>query len=107
VKSIAFPNTLFPDLPAESKLILERRRWTIALTASASSSAVTGLVGLVLAAASLLRFVPHEGRASLFGTVLLAATFPLMIVAAHCLDKMDEANVAIRRANFVSQDKDI
>jgi hypothetical protein len=51
--------------------------------------------------------VPHEGRASLLGTVLLAATFPLMIFAAHCLDKMDETNAAIRSANFISLKKDI
>lgn len=84
----------------DSGLRLRRRKWAKGLIASVSAACVTGLFGLLFAAASLLHFVAWSGRVSATSTILLAVSFPLLIVAAHCLDKMDEINHAIRSAQY-------
>jgi hypothetical protein len=59
-------------------------------------SIVTGLFGTVFAVVALLDAVPHFGRVSKMADVMLVLTFPILVFAAHCLDKIDEINAAIR-----------
>jgi hypothetical protein len=64
------------------------------------SASVTGLFGLAIAGASLLHIISAEGRFSNIGVVLLMITFPLLILAAHFLDRIDDANHAIRMSAY-------
>lgn len=77
-----------------------RRRWSAGLLVSAALAILTGTSGLVLAGASLLRFIPGSSGLALVGTILLVVTFPLLIFQAHCLDKIEDANRAQRMANY-------
>jgi len=64
------------------------------------SAAVTGIFGLALAGASLLSILDSRSRLGFMGTILLAVTFPLLVLAAHCLDKIEDANRAHRVASY-------
>jgi len=90
----------------ETKLIAKRHRWANVLTASAAAASVTGLFGLSLAGASLLHLIPSNSSLSLYGNLLLTITFPLLIFAAHCLDKIDNVNAAIRAAKILNTNQD-
>jgi len=70
------------------------------LTLCCVFASVFGLVGLTLALLSLLHVISATGRGATLGNVLLAITFPLMIFAAHCLDRIDKTNRQIRIAAF-------
>jgi len=76
------------------------RRWMTGLLVSSISAAVTGIFGLAFAVASLLHLISATGRLGLTGTILLAVTFPLVVFAAHCLDRVDDANRAYRIASY-------
>lgn len=77
---------------------LERslRSWNIALFISALLGAVSGLGGLVIGFISLVGLTDREQGLSILGTLLIVASFPLFILAAHCLDKTGEIDKAIR-----------
>jgi hypothetical protein len=105
MRSIAIPGTVVRDASRESDLMRRRRRWGTFLTASGSMAVVTGLFGVVFAVVALLDIVPHFGRISRMANVMLVLTFPILIFAAHCLDKIDEINAAIREHNFRSKEK--
>jgi hypothetical protein len=99
MRSIVIQNNLLRQAAAEASLIRERKRWAIGMSASAATAALTGLFGIVIAAFSLLHVIDPYGGLSLVGNLFLVVTFALMIVAAHCLDKMDETTAKIRAAN--------
>lgn len=77
--------------------ILERRlrRWTTGLLVSSIVGTLAGLNGLAIAAVTLLESPGQWSLLSALGTALLAATFPLFFLAAHCLDKIDQTKNAI------------
>jgi hypothetical protein len=77
-----------------------RKRWLTALLAGSIAAIFTGVTGLVLAGASLLRVISPSGGLAVFGTILLAVTFPLLIFSAHCLDKIEDTNREQRMANL-------
>jgi len=93
----------FEVVTPEARLAMSRRRWVLGLTVSASAAFVTVLLGLTLAAASLLHLVPPGSKPAIYGTVLLVVTFPLMFFAAHCLDMIDEVNRAIRSITDITR----
>jgi len=106
MRAIALPGNSFEILELESRLLRRRHRLALALTAYTAAFLVTGLFGLVLASASLVHVVSSASRAAILGNALLVLTFPLLFLAAHCLDKMDEVNSAIRVANAPRIDRD-
>jgi hypothetical protein len=73
------------------------------LLISSIAAGVTGIFGVALAVLSLIHVIPAMGRLGLTGTFLLALTFPLMVFAAHCLDKVDDANRTYRMASYKRQ----
>ena len=85
---------------SERTLSRDKRNWDLCLLVSLTSAAVTGIFGLVLSGAVLVELIPHEGMLSIFGSLLLAVSFPLLVLAAHCLDRIDEIKHAIRCADL-------
>jgi cytochrome c biogenesis protein CcdA len=93
----------FEAVMPEARLVKRRRRWALGLAVSCMAAFLTGLVGLVLGAISLLHLVPADRDWGIYGPVLLMVAFPLMILAAHCMDKIDEVNAVIRCKNDSTQ----
>lgn len=73
-----------------------RRRWTAGLFVSAVLGAVSGLVGLTIGFLTLVELFVPSTILYTSGTVLIGASFILFGLAAHCLDKVAEADKAIR-----------
>ena len=89
MRAIELSQNDFEIMP-DARLPTRRRRWALGLTVSITAAFLTGLLGLALGAISLLHLIPAESRSSIYGTVLLIVTFPLLILAGHCMDKIDE-----------------
>jgi hypothetical protein len=85
---------------SEHNLARQKRRWELNLLISVTAAAVTGMFGLIFSAAVFANLVPHDGRLSTLGSILLAISFPLLVLCAHCLDRIDETKRAIRRADL-------
>ncbi|MBK8466840.1 MAG: hypothetical protein IPL32_13505 [Chloracidobacterium sp.] len=66
-------------------------RWKMTFVFSSALGGITGLVGTVIGTLSLLRLLSDYHRVENFGTVLLVVAFPLLILAAHSIDKAHEA----------------
>lgn len=95
-------DTIFSgSLPAEaakasvSKLAIGLRRWRLILIASAVSGGLSWIGGMAIGLLSLVGELNTHPRIDRFGTVLLVAAFPLIILAAHCLDRAHEVEKAI------------
>src|SRR5215470_9211019 len=76
------------------------RLWVFNLLVSSILAAVTGVFGLAIASASLLHLISSRSVLGITGTALLALTFPLLVFAAHCLDRIDHANREHRLASY-------
>ena len=83
-------------LPAKQKL----RRWFEGLFVSAFLGALSGLAGLTIGFLGLSELIVPSTRLYTIGTVLIGASFILFGVAAHCLDKSDAADKAIRMREY-------
>ena len=86
-----------------------RRRWVGCLLVSFIAAAITGIFGLTLSVMSILHFISRSNPLTPMGVFLLVATFPLLVFAAHCLDRADDANrqirfAAYRRRAFLKED---
>jgi hypothetical protein len=92
VISVAVSTSVDPDM---HRLEMSLRRWTAGLLISAVLGGLTGLTGLGIGALSILG-VAHETSVVTLGTLSIALSFPLLILAAHCLDKVDACDKAIR-----------
>ena len=77
-----------------------RRRWSTALLVSAIAGILTGGTGLILAGAALFRFISPYSGLGVAGTVLLVVTFPLLVLNAHCLDRIEDIKREQRMANY-------
>jgi hypothetical protein len=73
-----------------------RRRWLVLLLISVFATLFMAACGFALAALSLLHVIETYGRLATIGVGLIAATFPTLIFAAHCLDRIDDADHAIK-----------
>jgi hypothetical protein len=85
---------------SERNLARQKRRWELNLLISITAAAVTGMFGLLFSAAVFANLFPHDGRLSILGSILLAVSFPLLVLSAHCLDRIDEAKHARRSADL-------
>lgn len=91
------PNNLFHGQPAnEERLARSEKRWGAALFVSAVTGISAGLLGLTLGALSLIGISDIEPHMGHLGTWLVGAFIPLMLFAAHALDKAQEAKKAAR-----------
>ena len=72
------------------------RRWTAALFVSAVLGGVSGLSGLTIGVLTIGELIVPSTNLYTIGTVLIGASFIFFGLAAHCLDKSDAADKAIR-----------
>lgn len=96
---------ILPTVPGvgeglEKSFLRIRRRWSTLLLIGTTMGILTGLSGLILAGASLLRFISPFSGLGILGTVLLVTTFPILIFQAHCLERIEDANRAERVASY-------
>lgn len=86
------------------------RLWTSGLLASAIAGGAAGLGGLAIGILSITGFIQSGAELSAPGSVLVAISFPLLILAAHCIDRVAAADKAIRleycRQNGLNDDID-
>ena len=73
-----------------------RRRWVAITLGSFFVSAVTGLAGIAIGAASFFHFIGTESGLRMFGPVMNAMTFASLILGAHCLDRIDALDHSAR-----------
>ena len=76
------------------------RKWVFYMLMTTTAAATTGIFGLALAGASLLHIIDSRSVIAFAGTALLAVTFPLLVLAAHCLDRIEDVNRAHRVASY-------
>lgn len=96
MRVMAIPSVTHFDYDGTGETPLHRRqqRWTWCLLVSIALTTFCGAAGLGIAAASFIsRPTPAIGA---FGTASVIVTFPLLVLVAHCLDKIDETDKAIR-----------
>lgn len=76
------------------------RRWTVVAAVSTGLTVISTSVGLALSVLPHLVETPLVEKSSRFGSILIAAVFPLLILTAHCLDKIDRADKRLRNARL-------
>jgi hypothetical protein len=72
-------------------------QWTIGVFASFAVAATAGLAGFAFLTLSQFGVGSAGSTLSTIGAVLMIASFLLFFLGAHCLDKADAADKAIRR----------
>jgi amino acid transporter len=90
MRAVALSNNRFDVVTQEPRSVRRRRRWALGLAVSGMAAFLTGLLGSVFGVTSLLGLVPAAGRWSIYGTLLLFVGFSLLMLAGHCMDKIDE-----------------
>lgn len=73
------------------------RRWTFTLYFSVIAGIIFAIAGLVLGAFSYLGLFADAETVNQFGNLIIIAAFPLMILGAHALDKINEIKTAKNR----------
>jgi hypothetical protein len=80
----------------DDRLVRCKRQWSAGFLVSASLGGMSGITGIVINALFLFEIAENKGAISLAATWLLVAAFPLLFVGAHCLDRIDTVERAIR-----------
>lgn len=73
------------------------RRWTVALYLSVIAGIVFAVGGLVLGAFSYLGLSADAESVNQIGNLIIIAAFPLMMLGAHALDKINEIKTDKKR----------
>jgi hypothetical protein len=66
------------------------RRWKMTLFCSISAGILSALTGLLLGAISYLGLFDNANAVNQAGNLMIIAAFPLMMLGAHALDKINE-----------------
>lgn len=74
-------------------------RWTAGLVFSSGFGILVGLLGTAIEALSILG-IAHESSVQVLGTAGIVLSFPLLILAAHCLDEIRTIEKRIRLQHF-------
>lgn len=80
----------------ESRVLERRKAWATGLVMSSVTGGASGVLGLVLNGAFLIGFLENRGVASFLAMGLLIAAFPLLFLSAHCMDRIDHIDRAIK-----------
>lgn len=102
MREMALPNIL----PVEDKKTLrsslcgKRKKWLVGFFISSITGVCAGLAGLVISALWTLGFLRAAPGLNQTGTWLAVAAFPLLIFAAHCLDKAARAERSIKAISY-------
>ena len=105
MRAMAFPIDTDQTRTSESTspLVRSKSRWTAGLLVSVLATLLCGLTGIAMLVESAFGF--SSNGLSITATVLIAISFPLLILAGHCLDKIDDAEKAIRHEQFRKEDR--
>lgn len=87
--------SFFAEQEKETELDNLRSRWIAVLSVSAVLGVAAGLAGLMFSSVTWFFNDATKGVAEL-GTILVVAFLPLLMLAAHSLDKIREAEKALR-----------
>ena len=79
------------------QLCRTHRRWLAAFFVSAIGGVSFGVFGLVISVLILSGSLNRNTPIDEIGYGLLIAAFPLLLCAAHCLDKVSDAKKAFRK----------
>ena len=95
-KKFSFNRTLENDSSDHKSL----KFWTNALLFSSILGIVLESAGLFISGLSLFGLVQNRSGISRLGIWLIIGFFPLLILAAHCLDKIGKANKTLRIEHY-------
>jgi hypothetical protein len=97
MSSVTLPNSLYKDKKKVTRKALQAsiERWNVTLVFSSAFGTFCGLLGTILGTLSLFGLLQAYRSIDQLGIALLVAAFPLLILAAHSLDKAHEIDKAI------------
>jgi hypothetical protein len=85
------------DIPS---LVRLRTRWLTSFFFSAILGAALGAAGLLISGLVSLGLHAKGTALDSFDALLIAGMFPLIVLAAHCLDKATDAKKAIKSISY-------
>ena len=88
-------SSVFENEDDEAKLNNGRNRWTAVLLSSSVLAVLSGLAGITFSTVTWVFQDTTKGVSEL-GTLLTVAFFPLLMIAAHSLDKIRDAEKSLR-----------
>lgn len=71
-----------------------RQRWTFAAVTSSIIGIFLGLTGLILSILTVFEPIEYSTVNSRIGGLMILSILPIFLFAAHCLDKIDDAERA-------------
>jgi hypothetical protein len=97
MSSVTLPNSLYKAKKKVTRKTLQAslERWNVTLVFSSAFGAFCGLLGTILGTLSLFGLLQAYRSIDQLGIALLVAAFPLMVLAAHSLDKAHEIDKTI------------
>lgn len=103
MRELTLPNSLYLKKAKEISrpaLASKLELWKRMLIVSIVLGGFFGIVGTTLGMMSLLGLLGSYRMLDQLGTAFLVVAFPLVVLAAHCLDKGHEVEKAIRVEYF-------
>lgn len=103
MKSTTLPSTTQRlETATEIGLLRSRARWLAGMYVSSTFGLLSGIFGLGLTVLMAVHVFQNEAVINRAITVLLGTCFPLLFLAAHCLDKMRECETRVKREHCES-----
>lgn len=96
MNEMVLPNNLLREPVDEERLNRTVTRWKTLLFITAVCGVFSGVIGLVLSGLTLLGLSDYLRGVGHFGNWMITAFFPLLILAAHALDKVQAAKKVLR-----------
>lgn len=95
----ALVNLSYVDKRRPENSIPDKRghRWIRVMYVSVVGGVLSNLMGLVMSGLALIGALEQTPVFKTIATLMIAASFPLLFLAAHSMDKADAADKAIRR----------
>ncbi len=102
---MVFPRVTNFEDKSSSCTVLERsrRRWLVTFFFNTIVGAVMGGTGMMMSLLGSFRFFEVGIFLDRVDTTLIAAAFPIIVFAAHSLDKAEEAKKAIKAISYKRQ----
>src|SRR5215216_7042214 len=79
-----------------SRIHRQQAMWMTALITSAFLGALTSVSAILIGSASFFGLSREIKGISSLVTVLIIIAFPMFVIAAHCLDRLDDVERSIR-----------
>lgn len=89
-QTLRLSTTTDAQTDAEASLLDHKRFWLVSLFLTGTMGILSGIAGLFISFVTVLGEHGSNGRLDVVGPVLIALTFPLLMLAAHSMDKIAE-----------------